>query len=225
VSDSPDPGDQLLVDVLEAASHGVAVEDFLACHNAGATLEEVLIAQAANALVGYAEYRALGATHHELVTAKRISPDLPGAMDALGAPFLTEDTTLDGDATVREQSYRLGREYDLSHDQMTALHRAAVFVVDNPRRLQLVLTSTTHPVVGGKVTNVHSPLNCAGEHCCIHNPSEHHMVGWPQSWDSTKRQMERVCPHGVGHPDPDDPASGTRAGSVHGCDGCCISPE
>jgi hypothetical protein len=34
--------------------------------------------------------------------------------------------------------------------------------------------------------------------------------------------MERICPHGVGHPDPDEYAiaSGGDAG-VHGCDGCC----
>ena len=37
--------------------------------------------------------------------------------------------------------------------------------------------------------------------------------------------MERVCKHGVGHPDPDDAAYNDRTGNgflnVHGCDGCC----
>jgi hypothetical protein len=41
--------------------------------------------------------------------------------------------------------------------------------------------------------------------------------------------MERICPHGVGHPDPDHLAFveeryGTDEASVesvHGCDGCC----
>ena len=38
------------------------------------------------------------------------------------------------------------------------------------------------------------------------------MSTWPVSRD------ERVCPHGIGHPDPDRPHHG---GGVHGCDGCC----
>jgi hypothetical protein len=37
--------------------------------------------------------------------------------------------------------------------------------------------------------------------------------------------MERICPHGVGHPDPDDAAYHIRIGqgykTIHGCDGCC----
>lgn len=37
--------------------------------------------------------------------------------------------------------------------------------------------------------------------------------------------MERVCPHGVGHPDPDSlewlSRIGARDDGVHACDGCC----
>jgi hypothetical protein len=38
--------------------------------------------------------------------------------------------------------------------------------------------------------------------------------------------MERICSHGVGHPDPDDIAFKFENGlddamGVHGCDGCC----
>lgn len=41
--------------------------------------------------------------------------------------------------------------------------------------------------------------------------------------------MERICPHGVGHPDPDHIAFVERVAgkdvasveAVHGCDGCC----
>lgn len=33
--------------------------------------------------------------------------------------------------------------------------------------------------------------------------------------------MERICPHGVGHPDPDD----TNPDTVHGCDGCCAQVD
>ena len=50
----------------------------------------------------------------------------------------------------------------------------------------------------------HDETQCAGRHCCIHNPSSHHMRGWPMVWRGDKGVMERTCPHGVGHPDPDD---------------------
>ncbi len=30
---------------------------------------------------------------------------------------------------------------------------------------------------------------------------------------------ERVCPHGVGHPERGKPHHG---GGIHGCDGCCV---
>lgn len=59
-----------------------------------------------------------------------------------------------------------------------------------------------------------------GRPCPIHARSEHHMRSWPQNWRTDKYAMERTCPHGVGHPDPDDP---NNAG-VHGCDGCCRRP-
>jgi len=76
---------------------------------------------------------------------------------------------------------------------------------------------------------VHDPERCAGQTCCIHNPSEHRMIAWPQLWRADRYLMERVCPHGIGHPDPDDLAYRRRVrgaddaywAGVHGCDGCC----
>lgn len=68
----------------------------------------------------------------------------------------------------------------------------------------------------------HKADKCMGEQCTIHNLSNHHMRSWPQWWRGDRGIMERTCPHGVGHPDPDDyrvinfPYEG-----VHGCDGCC----
>lgn len=63
--------------------------------------------------------------------------------------------------------------------------------------------------------------------CCIHNPSDHHMVTWPQNWRGDRGVMERFCPHGNGHPDPDDLAvKTTKWASLHGCEcGCCVKPE
>ncbi len=83
------------------------------------------------------------------------------------------------------------------------------------------------------LVNVHPPSECEGHPCCIHNPSDHHMRDWPQNWRSDRGLMERICPHGIGHPDPDhldhierhlgrEAAEGE---STHGCDGCCQVPR
>lgn len=74
----------------------------------------------------------------------------------------------------------------------------------------------------GQAFLVHGRSTCAGGPCPIHNPSAHPMAGFPTLWRDDRRIMERVCPHGVGHPDPDDLAvrSGRDPGD-HGCDGCC----
>ncbi len=75
-------------------------------------------------------------------------------------------------------------------------------------------------IVGSAVlSNVHLPEKCAGSACVVHNPSNHHMRDWPLNWRDDRGMMERICPHGVGHPDPDS----QRSDGVHGCcnDGCC----
>jgi hypothetical protein len=79
---------------------------------------------------------------------------------------------------------------------------------------------------GQEIRNVH-PQNpeCEKYGCPIHSPTKHCMDDLP----ITTREgglIERTCPHGVGHPDPDsasyfqriNPNSGM---SIHGCDGCC----
>ena len=78
----------------------------------------------------------------------------------------------------------------------------------------------------------HNPSVCAGEACTLHNPSDHHMAAWPLVLRESGL-MERKCPHGVGHPDPDSVAWAEANGPeacraswrIHGCDGCCASPE
>lgn len=67
--------------------------------------------------------------------------------------------------------------------------------------------------------------------CCIHSPSDHSMKDFPMYWRADRVLMERTCPHGIGHPDPDDIAfkrvqhggSVADAEAVHGCDGCCAT--
>lgn len=67
-----------------------------------------------------------------------------------------------------------------------------------------------------RICNVHNMSQCRGRACSIHNRSDHALRSFPQVFRS-EGFMERQCPHGVGHPDPDDPF----APQVHGCDGCC----
>ena len=74
---------------------------------------------------------------------------------------------------------------------------------------------------GQTLGGLHSIERCRPQHGVIHNPSDHHMRDWPTHFRDDRHLMERMCPHGVGHPDPDDPNPNT----VHGCDGCCLGPD
>jgi hypothetical protein len=77
------------------------------------------------------------------------------------------------------------------------------------------------------LSNVHALMGCAGHDCPIHNRSDHPMRSFPQHWRSDRCIMERTCPCGVGHPDPDDVSAAKRLGryndgyTTHGCCGCC----
>ena len=80
-----------------------------------------------------------------------------------------------------------------------------------------------------KFTGLHDPALCEGRVCPVHNPTRHHLRGMPRHWRADRGFLERVCEHGVGHPDPDQIAAwralygprGAEASAVHGCDGCC----
>jgi hypothetical protein len=79
---------------------------------------------------------------------------------------------------------------------------------------------------GGEVlVNTHSKELCDGRPCPIHNLSDHSMRGFPQHFRMDNGLMERVCPHGIGHPDPDAlpfyNERGIQGMGIHGCDGCC----
>jgi hypothetical protein len=77
----------------------------------------------------------------------------------------------------------------------------------------------------GQVIYVHNKKDCKGNYCVVHNPSDHHMRDWPLHWRDDRKIFERICPHGIGHPDPDDMAYKKSIGhpdeGIHGCDGCC----
>jgi len=81
-------------------------------------------------------------------------------------------------------------------------------------------------LLSGTTLRTHGPRKCNGDICTIHNQTGHHMVTWPLNWRWDRGIMERMCPHGIGHPDPDDYRirKGLDIG-VHGCDGCCATPS
>lgn len=78
------------------------------------------------------------------------------------------------------------------------------------------------------ILQTHNKSQCDGTFCSIHNPSNHPLRDAPLNWRGDRKMMERICEHGVGHPDPDDVAHHHQVApqddnwySVHGCDGCC----
>jgi hypothetical protein len=87
-------------------------------------------------------------------------------------------------------------------------------------------------LAGGQNLYVHPGSQCEGTVCAIHNPSGHALNTAPYIWRDDRHPplLERLCPHGVGHPDRDAlthwRATGmadvnVHAHAVHGCDGCC----
>lgn len=72
-----------------------------------------------------------------------------------------------------------------------------------------------------KLVGVHSPDVCEGQPCTVHSRTDHPMRSFSQHWRSDRGIMERICPHGVGHPDPDSPWPEGSSQWIHGCDGCC----
>lgn len=68
----------------------------------------------------------------------------------------------------------------------------------------------------------HDKNKCYDDICSLHNRTPHHMRDWPQNWREDRTIMERICSHGIGHPDPDDfKIVRFLDKGEHGCDGCC----
>jgi len=77
-----------------------------------------------------------------------------------------------------------------------------------------------------RLGNTHDPKLCADRGCAIHNhPTPHRLSKAPLNWRSDRNILERICEHGVGHPDYDaalyQQTIGRAFENVHGCDGCC----
>ena len=80
--------------------------------------------------------------------------------------------------------------------------------------------------VVGSLTRTHRVSACAGRGCAIHNhPSDHPLMDAPLNWRDDRGILERICEHGVGHPDHDSAlylsSIGLGIQNIHGCDGCC----
>ena len=92
-----------------------------------------------------------------------------------------------------------------------------------------------------RITRVHSVKDCSGEYCIVHNPSPKAIAMGELNWRPDRGLFfERVCEHGVGHPDPDHMAhlktlvdrglldqAHVDAEGVHGCciHRCCQKGE
>jgi hypothetical protein len=94
-------------------------------------------------------------------------------------------------------------------------HVSVCFVL----RKELLMATWTDDF-GNVLVFVHEEGTCHGPACPIHRPSDHPLKGAKQMWRMDKGIMERVCDHGIGHPDPDD-YKASAVTRMHGCDGCC----
>ena len=85
--------------------------------------------------------------------------------------------------------------------------------------MTLVPTALEHRK--GATIRAHAKADCDGPPCPLHHRTDHHMRSFPQVWRDDRGLMERICPHGIGHPDPDDRKASDPVEGMHGCDGCC----
>lgn len=81
----------------------------------------------------------------------------------------------------------------------------------------------------GMLISTHSIEQCQDRDygCAIHNnPSDHPLADAPMIWRDDTNILERVCEHGIGHPDYDSALYNEEQGkahlNIHGCDGCCV---
>lgn len=80
---------------------------------------------------------------------------------------------------------------------------------------------------GDVLRGFHHPRDCAEQPwgCWVHRPLPHPLTGAPVVWRADREIAERICSHGIGHPDPQGAAYVWQSRDVdvtrHGCDGCC----
>lgn len=75
---------------------------------------------------------------------------------------------------------------------------------------------------GVTLRNVHSPTSCESRGCAVHNhPTNHRLKDAPMNWREDRGILERICEHGVGHPDIDSAlyldSIGAGYQNIHAC--------
>ena len=135
------------------------------------------------------------------------------ARSLVGRSIVSASLSDDGSSATLTLGLSDGR--DLHVGASGSLHDEAYLVLGVEGRVREKPPVYTTGV--GQTLATHAPSSCAGRPCVVHNPSDHPMSKFPTLWRSDRDIMERICPHGVGHPDPDD----LSADRSHGCDGCC----
>lgn len=81
----------------------------------------------------------------------------------------------------------------------------------------------------GQVLHAHAAKQCVGEYCALHNPMPGPWDQWPRLWRQDRHLLERVCPHGVGHPAVEQLEWWKFLNQeymwIHGCCGCPCHPS
>lgn len=81
-----------------------------------------------------------------------------------------------------------------------------------------------HELESGQLLQTHAiTAECARRYCTFHNPSAHPLANAPRIWDPNYSIVLRVCPCGIGHPDPDDLRTEHMTDCICGCDCCGFS--
>lgn len=134
---------------------------------------------------------------------------------------IKENCTIEGNCTRHYRHIDPKTGKGVIPRQLTAVEVIEMVIEDN---MEIFVDGN------GREVRVHPAGTCAGQNCSIHNPSNHPLKEAPLNWRDDRKMMERICTHGVGHPDPDDVAynvgvlgADEETYSTHGCDGCCAT--
>lgn len=102
-----------------------------------------------------------------------------------------------------------------------------MFLKQNPETGYWTSCYTKDGEYYGELVRVHPKFACAGPRgCAIHDrPTDHPLKNAPLFWRDDVSTLERICEHGIGHPDHDSVtylvSTGDLNARVHTCDGCC----
>lgn len=143
----------------------------------------------------------------------RHSPDSAAMYLDLESPEARSMARVAADADIDRSLFGISQHNAYSTSDMST--NADIDPLVSERRHQLENSDEV-------LTFVHAEDACVGDSCTIHRMSDHSMRSFPQHWRADRGIMERICPHGIGHPDPDDyRVNQYEYERVHGCDGCC----